>query len=527
MVERSRSKLSMLSDETVDSIDSSRPTPVYQLQPNIAYREPNIDGYHSRCSSARDCIFGSNTPSQVQITRNAIPRRGRPGRMTPTHRKGAGLNDVSIDEKSHCLWKDNPAEMKQPVSHSRTLQQNLRPTSQKERMNHEWKSMEETRALKRRAQVAPHRIDLPFYMSGLSAQLSPRYELDEKDIEKLCLFQSTHDMARDFSANRRNEERRRQINSSPIDRNSSAGKLKEISHSKDGRKYRNAMLDERPPAGRRQETKQSDENGNVPKEQSYIMSEEEKQKEELLLQYKGGKRITVGGYGSHGSAKDPFPLDALERELAAGNMGVLSILSEKQKGAFEDIFNDIDFDADGKVTFDELVFRLFSNVSKKDAKLLMKIFDVDRNKLIDRREFVTMCALNDRICGFRTESKYDCLRLDLENLSKYLSMYRAHFDLLDQDDDGKIHIDEVMLILSTAMGKEVGMNEDVAQTVIDSIDRDKNGFIDFLGFVMYVPFFLRLHNAMMNLKPVNLREIQKTKDVIHEQLRSRITSPST
>ena len=40
---------------------------------------------------------------------------------------------------------------------------------------------------------------------------------------------------------------------------------------------------------RRQETKQSDENGNVPKEQSYIMSEEEKQKEELLLQYKGGK----------------------------------------------------------------------------------------------------------------------------------------------------------------------------------------------------------------------------------------------
>ena len=33
--------------------------------------------------------------------------------MTPTHRKGAGLNDVSIDEKSHCLWKDNPAEVKE------------------------------------------------------------------------------------------------------------------------------------------------------------------------------------------------------------------------------------------------------------------------------------------------------------------------------------------------------------------------------------------------------------------------------
>ena len=47
--------------------------------------------------------------------------------------------------------------------------------------------------------------------------------------------------------------------------------------------------------------------------------------------------------------------------------------------------------------------------------------------------------------------------------------------MLDQDGDGKIHIDEVMLILSTGMGRDIGMSEMIAQSVIDSIDQDRHG----------------------------------------------------
>ena len=47
--------------------------------------------------------------------------------------------------------------------------------------------------------------------------------------------------------------------------------------------------------------------------------------------------------------------------------------------------------------------------------------------------------------------------------------------MLDQDGDGKIHIDEVMLILSTGMGRDIGMSETIAQSVIDSIDQDRHG----------------------------------------------------
>ena len=49
--------------------------------------------------------------------------------------------------------------------------------------------------------------------------------------------------------------------------------------------------------------------------------------------------------------------------------------------------------------------------------------------------------------------------------------------MLDQDGDSKIHIDEVMLIMSTGMGREIGMNQSAAQSVIDRIDQDKNGMV--------------------------------------------------
>ena len=49
--------------------------------------------------------------------------------------------------------------------------------------------------------------------------------------------------------------------------------------------------------------------------------------------------------------------------------------------------------------------------------------------------------------------------------------------MLDQDGDEKIYIDEVMLLMTSAMGKEIGMNEWIVQSVIDTIDHDKHGRI--------------------------------------------------
>ena len=47
--------------------------------------------------------------------------------------------------------------------------------------------------------------------------------------------------------------------------------------------------------------------------------------------------------------------------------------------------------------------------------------------------------------------------------------------MLDQDGNEKIHIDEVMLIMATAMGRDIGTNETIARTVMKSLDTDDKG----------------------------------------------------
>ena len=57
---------------SISVIKCERPRSVDPLQPNIAYKEPNVSGYHSRCSSARDLTFSPDELSQVYILCNYI-----------------------------------------------------------------------------------------------------------------------------------------------------------------------------------------------------------------------------------------------------------------------------------------------------------------------------------------------------------------------------------------------------------------------------------------------------------------------
>ena len=68
MIVRAVSMLGSLKDErsvSFDVFNVQQSEPVDPLQPNITYREPYISGYHSRCSSARSYVFGSDELRKV------------------------------------------------------------------------------------------------------------------------------------------------------------------------------------------------------------------------------------------------------------------------------------------------------------------------------------------------------------------------------------------------------------------------------------------------------------------------------
>ncbi|XP_065064228.1 uncharacterized protein LOC135690565 [Rhopilema esculentum] len=511
----SKEDLDELTESFAKDLRAATPiNPIDPLQPNITYRDPSIGGYHSRCSSALSDIhgFSFDTYSSEAYEINDVLFKSRDSkRRTTTPTKGFlaatsyGKNPMNVDH--------HQSFVRRAISQLGT-QQRLQPSSQQRRHEEEKNSIDKVKSMKRLAQVVPHRIDMLYYMSGRSANMSQRYQLT--DLEKARIQEASYRKTRSSALCKRH------ANSSASSQLSGNRHLRAA-----GVDFRTNFSRPNSPVRKRlggpgdQNKTREDRGTNTSNEETQLGEKKEALKTKPIDR---SRKLTIRSSYDMQTVDDPLRLESLGFDINEDDASAMSIVSKRQRLAFEAIFDDIDFDSNGKVTFNELVRGLFANISKKDARSLMQVFDVDKNKIIDRREFVAICALNDRLCGIRTESKYDCLRLDLHNLIKHLQAYRALFEMLDQDSDEKIHIDEVMLIMATAMGRDVGTNETIARTVMKSLDTDDKGFIDFVNFLTFIPFFLKLHNTMMNQEELKLGEIRETKENIRDQLRHKTIS---
>ncbi len=61
------------------------------------------------------------------------------------------------------------------------------------------------------------------------------------------------------------------------------------------------------------------------------------------------------------------------------------------------------------------------------------------------------------------------------------------------------------VLLCTALGIEFGSDPDLADFVMDIVDGDKTGSIEFVEFLQYIPFFIKLHQAAIEL-PTDVKD---------------------
>ncbi len=52
------------------------------------------------------------------------------------------------------------------------------------------------------------------------------------------------------------------------------------------------------------------------------------------------------------------------------------------------------------------------------------------------------------------------------------------------------------MLLTAAFGIDIGLDPELARVIMQTIDRDESGVIEFVEFVSYIPFFVRLHNQI-------------------------------
>ncbi|KAH6786387.1 calmodulin-domain protein kinase 9 [Perilla frutescens var. hirtella] len=136
-------------------------------------------------------------------------------------------------------------------------------------------------------------------------------------------------------------------------------------------------------------------------------------------------------------------------------------LSEEEIHGLKAMFTNMDTDKSGTITYEELkagLARLGSKLTKAEVRQLMDAADVDGNGTIDYIEFITATMHRHR-------------------LEREENLYKA-FQYFDKDNSGFITRDE----LETAMQEHGVINQTTINAIIDEVDSDNDGRINYEEF---------------------------------------------
>ncbi|KAK0576796.1 hypothetical protein LWI29_023397 [Acer saccharum] len=189
------------------------------------------------------------------------------------------------------------------------------------------------------------------------------------------------------------------------------------------------------------------------------------------------KRITAAGALEHPWLKDgekpDKPIDSavlkrLKQFSAMNKLKKLALkviaenLSEEEIKGLKQMFNNMDTDGSGTITYEELkngLSRLGSKLNEAEIKQLMDAADVDQNGSIDYTEFITAT-------------------MHRHKLEKEEHLYKA-FQYFDSDNSGFITREELRQAM-TQYG--MGGDETTIDEIIEDVDTDKDGRINYDEF---------------------------------------------
>lgn len=173
---------------------------------------------------------------------------------------------------------------------------------------------------------------------------------------------------------------------------------------------------------------------------------------------------------------------------------------EQQLKALSEKFDEIDTGKLGVLTFEVLKLALPPDTTDEDVIELMKLFDLEgTGGGIRKKDFIAVIMLNDKLLGRRPKRMHNVsLELNIAQLKEDIAKYRSLFQLVDSESIGVIDMEGLKLLLVSALGFDIGGDREMAQIVMETVDKDGNGTIDFIEFLAYVPFFMKLHASVLD-----------------------------
>ncbi|XP_074313086.1 calcium-dependent protein kinase 26-like [Silene latifolia] len=166
-------------------------------------------------------------------------------------------------------------------------------------------------------------------------------------------------------------------------------------------------------------------------------------------------------------ALDPAVLSRLKRFSAMNKLKKMALrviaesLSEEEIAGLREMFQSMDTDNSGAITFEELkagLKRYGSNLKDTEIRDLMDAADIDNSGTIDYGEFIAAT-------------------IHLNKLERDEHLVAA-FQYFDKDGSGSITIDELQIAC-----QEQGLNDLFLEDIIKEVDQNNDGTIDYGEFV--------------------------------------------
>eukprot|EP00047_Mylnosiga_fluctuans_P003239 m.228147 g.228147 ORF g.228147 m.228147 type:complete len:667 (+) comp11702_c0_seq1:22-2022(+) len=183
---------------------------------------------------------------------------------------------------------------------------------------------------------------------------------------------------------------------------------------------------------------------------------------------------------------------------------LFNMMGPRQQEIFTEKFHELDTDHDGLLSINELHSALGGRSTTNEVRNLCQLLKVGssededtKGEFIDCKDFLCVAALNDKLQGKRTRRKDAMTVLNVSMLGESIRMYKSMFYLADHEHLGHLTMDSLKVLLTAAFGIDIGSDPALARTIMQTIDKDDSGHIEFHEFIMYIPFFMRLHTEII------------------------------
>ncbi|XP_062613519.1 uncharacterized protein LOC134275261 isoform X7 [Saccostrea cucullata] len=169
------------------------------------------------------------------------------------------------------------------------------------------------------------------------------------------------------------------------------------------------------------------------------------------------------------------------------------LLPEEQRDELRKAFQKLDTDADGHLMYQQVKSQLPPQMTSQQERFLKQVYEITSSStFFGVDEFMTMSTLTKKVQSLKEEAADSFGNLDFSSLHSNIVKYVDLFQSVDRNQRGKISLESLQEVLSTAQETDLSADDKTWNKILDVIEPDEGVKISKIEYLAHIPYFLTL-----------------------------------